>query len=625
MKSLFLNYLAVTVIVLSTVMTGCNNENPEPDDVFTSSEYMGIIGFGEQFDFTILGKDGLGYFYDFQNENPIPERLSIYDLNKREVKMMFKFDEEGLPKSILSKDFAIVLGNFIDNRFDAVVITNDGESHILENLETNISWNEYKNDLLSDVRSSTIVTRGLFGKWINKTIIKPALKVVNTVSSAVACGVGIGISTTGVGAIVGVPLAAYGCTNLVFNSLELLDDLDVIDFESPEIVEVIRNNGGDMFQNCATMVLTGGAWGGAGCVISGGTAIINGLESIEDSKKEDIKKGEEILISNDPNFWKPQKGDVYVAGISNGKAYGESDPYDDLVIDKAVVWKNGVAQILQTDVNYSFASSVYVDGGDVYVAGYEENMGVSNSVAIIWKNGVAQYLTDTDGKRVSSVNSVFVSNGDVYALGWSNGRAVICKNGVVVHSFLNNESVQSIFVSGSDVYVSGNVRNSQGFDFITLWKNGVAQHLTDGNSFGYTNSVFVSGSDVYVAGLQYNEGYYNAILWKNGVLEFKDFSAERKIFNSVYVLGNNVYIAGSRFPSTGGSFAVLWKNGEAHLLTEEIQARPESARANSVFVSGNDVYVAGSISHTPILWKNRVPYSLPYLGNGQAESVFVVE
>jgi hypothetical protein len=50
-----------------------------------------------------------------------------------------------------------------------------------------------------------------------------------------------------------------------------------------------------------------------------------------------------------------------------------------------------------------------------------------------------------------------------------------------------------------------------------LWKNGVAQELTEGNGYATNSnaySVFVSGNDVYVAGFD-----NSARLWKNGVAQ----------------------------------------------------------------------------------------------------------
>jgi len=149
--------LAVTVIVLSTAMTGCNNENPEPDDIVESPKYIALNkqDLGNQFDYAILGRDGLGYFFEFKDENSnIPKRITRYDGNKSEVDLVFNFDETGLPKNILSENFTIVLGNYDGNRFDGVVITKDGESQMFENIETDLYWDEYMNGIgVSEVTS----------------------------------------------------------------------------------------------------------------------------------------------------------------------------------------------------------------------------------------------------------------------------------------------------------------------------------------------------------------------------------------------------------------------------------------------------------------------------------------
>ena len=188
----------------------------------------------------------------------------------------------------------------------------------------------------------------------------------------------------------------------------------------------------------------------------------------------------EINGSNDPNFWKPQKGDVYVAGSTESR-------YELAV---ATVWKNGVAQYLADGMLYTQTTSIFVSGNDVYVAGFEININTLNSVAILWKNGIAQNLTD----------------------GISNAKA------------------RSVFVSGSYVYVAGTVDN-----FATVWKNGVAQHLGEGGA----SSVFVSNSDVYVAGTSYENLIDNIILWKNGVaqiLPHKAYDDEFGLSVSVFVV-----------------------------------------------------------------------------------------
>jgi len=157
-----------------------------------------------------------------------------------------------------------------------------------------------------------------------------------------------------------------------------------------------------------------------------------------------------------------------------------------------------------------------------------------------------------------------------------------------------------------DVYVAGGSEIG-----VTLWKNGVAQTLSE---TGSARSVFVSGNDVYVAGYVFKG--YNSIptLWKNGVAQKL---SEKGFAESVFVSGNDVYVAGS----LGDGEVVLWKNGVAQKFTEKGMAR-------SVFVADNDVYVAGWVDDeryggmAAVLWKNGVRQNLTDRGGG-AYSVFV--
>jgi hypothetical protein len=117
-------------------------------------------------------------------------------------------------------------------------------------------------------------------------------------------------------------------------------------------------------------------------------------------------------------------GDVYVAGAIRR----ENQTW------KAALWKNGAMQTLSND--YSYAESVFVSGGDVYVAGRQgfleydsKNMQqyLSHTQAVLWKNGAMQNLA---GKG-SVANSVFVEGGNVYVAGNIGGNAVVWKNGAM--------------------------------------------------------------------------------------------------------------------------------------------------------------------------------------------------
>ena len=294
--------------------------------------------------------------------------------------------------------------------------------------------------------------------------------------------------------------------------------------------------------------------------------------------------------------------DVYLVG-DNNNAYGS-----------AILWKNGVGQYLETeDGNESLAHSVFVSGGDVYVAGQN----LHSSTATLWINGVEHNLG-----IMGSAYSVFVSDSDVYIAGYErssgtnwNDIAKLWKNGVEQN--LGYGQAGSVFVSGNDVYVAGNLNSIP-----TLWKNGEMQYL--GTDRGTATSVFVSGNDVYVAG--YESGWLEmAKLWKNGVEQNLGYG----IAGSVFVSGNDVYVAGGIL--YGGYGAKLWKNGVEQKLEDA-----DNCVATSVFVSGVNVYVAGmgredgnSEIDRAVLWKNgAIKYftdPIDTLVHASASSVFVVK
>ena len=138
------------LLIATFVFNSCKKDQNEKKGENTEiPEYIGIKNL-EEFDYAILGLDGNGYFFKFQDENQnIPQQIIIYDGNNDNTEMIVNFDEDGLAKNILTEDVTIVLGNYAGNRFDAVVITKDGESQLLKNIETDLYWDDYKNSLLS--------------------------------------------------------------------------------------------------------------------------------------------------------------------------------------------------------------------------------------------------------------------------------------------------------------------------------------------------------------------------------------------------------------------------------------------------------------------------------------------
>jgi hypothetical protein len=181
--------------------------------------------------------------------------------------------------------------------------------------------------------------------------------------------------------------------------------------------------------------------------------------------------------------------DVYVAGYEETGA-GQT----------AKIWKNGVGTNLITAQPYSMATGVSVSGTDIYVCGYN-----TNGKATYWKNGTPTYLNIG-----TNVNGLFVNGTDVNLVGTASGGSWLWHN-AITSNFPGNNVFYSVFVSGADTYIAGNLNS-----FPAIWKNGTSTTLPY-VSGGEACSVFVIGSNVYAAGWEYNAGNSIARYWKNSV------------------------------------------------------------------------------------------------------------
>lgn len=273
---------------------------------------------------------------------------------------------------------------------------------------------------------------------------------------------------------------------------------------------------------------------------------------------------------------------VYLAGrVNNG------------TVDVATYWNNGTAVALTDGTREAVATSIFASGTDIYVAGYEFS-GTSGDpsnpgygVAMYWKNGIPVALTD--GTEPAEASSIFVSGTDVYVAGFEetdtqtgpttyavNPVATYWKNGAPV-ALTNGEQASeasSIFVSGSDVYVAGYYCTVSAPDCSRplYWKNGMIVPLTFSSSPAIVSSIFVSGSNVYTVGGEGAVGTGASLIadyWENGAETQLAESGNGVAANQIVVSNGDTYIAGAEgeggFPQQ--AMALYWKNGIAVPLT----------------------------------------------------------
>ncbi|WP_271766647.1 hypothetical protein [Aquimarina algiphila] len=279
-----------------------------------------------------------------------------------------------------------------------------------------------------------------------------------------------------------------------------------------------------------------------------------------------------------------------------------------------MLWKNGEATVLPSNTaNQTFAKAVAVaNNGDVYVAGYEQN--VLNSSAILWKNGEVIQLADPN--KISIANDIYIINDDIYVSGnevvvFSNpngttssvSTATVWENGEATHyTNVENRATQgkSIYVLGNDVYVAGTIKGLVG-NFPVFWKNGELNILSNGNVAEAT-AIYVTEDDVYVTGYEISTPSV-PILWKNDedtVLPLGTNSGAEP--QDIYVSNNDVYVVGYH-----GDTSNFWKNNTL------VNGLNDAAFIffNTVHVSGNNTYLGGAEFNTTkqkniaTIWKNE--------------------
>jgi hypothetical protein len=237
--------------------------------------------------------------------------------------------------------------------------------------------------------------------------------------------------------------------------------------------------------------------------------------------------------------------DIYIAGGSEN--------------NKAVYYKNFVKTTLAQ--YYSYASSIAVANGSVYVAGFSmDNNGTNygETYVTFWKDGIryTQYGANTQ------YNQVAFKNNDMYLLGFSNansygyGPMIFLKNNSPISLSNFNAQPKRIAFKNDTAYVVGNIYFNSYEPHATLWKNGQEISLQSLVNFSEANAICIQGNDVYIAGVVDNSATY----WKNGVRVI--LAGNGSNATDIKVVNDDVYVVGQAFDNTTlRKVAVVWKNG----------------------------------------------------------------
>lgn len=314
---------------------------------------------------------------------------------------------------------------------------------------------------------------------------------------------------------------------------------------------------------------------------------------------------------------------VYAAGYytKSGKSY-------------STLWKDGTASVFDSSAT---PYDIFINGADVYVAGQR------NSKGIVWKNNTGTQLNTDASYGYVLASSIYVSGSDVHVAGMAENaatfrkQAVYWKNNVplMLNAGANTEDsyAQSVAVSGSDVYIAGRKTITGGGEAVVVWKNGTATDLISSATASYGNvNLAISGNDVYVVCYEYDFPNAEQIkVWKNGTPVTFPASVLGAVPYCLFVNGPDVYIGGFEregTPFNTNAVARYWKNGTPVTAGDSPNG---SDMVKSIYVDGTDVYAAGVIGSAvnaanPTVWKNGTVYPLTGTGAnpyGEMLSVFV--
>lgn len=296
--------------------------------------------------------------------------------------------------------------------------------------------------------------------------------------------------------------------------------------------------------------------------------------------------------------------------------------------DIVSLWQNEISTTLTDENSDSNGNFVYVDGEDVYVAGYTSNG--AERIATVWKNEEILYSL-TDGTKDAKAKTVIIDGLDVYTTGYEDDEqgdkiAKVWRNETILYELTdgsNDALAYSTYIDSGDIYTVGYDKNLNDTLVSKVWRNGLLLYtLTNGDFDSIANSVHVIAGDIYVAGYEKNpNNTLVAKVWRNDT-ELYALTDGQNGANaySLYLDGNDIYVAGYENDNQGGRVAKVWLNGNEFY---DLTSSTDEARAYSVYIYEDDIYAAGYEENdegieVAKVWKNGE--ELYELSNGSVDT-----
>lgn len=211
---------------------------------------------------------------------------------------------------------------------------------------------------------------------------------------------------------------------------------------------------------------------------------------------------------------------------------------------------------------------------------------------------------DSDSTILTPAAPEFLFAGLQYTGKYSNNhwRAVaVIKDSIIQLSPNMTSDAIGIVSVQNDVYVAGKQKNAANETFVSYWKNGKLNRLSEGKPGNLATAIHTDGKNVYIAGkvrdVQVEPTIY---MWTNGKRERKACCLAMTGIYAIDTYDGKVVAAGNF-----ANLATMWKDGSAIALA------PQGSGAEYIKVVNKEVYVLGwenssQLPNAVSVWKDDV-------------------